>query len=314
GNAKGQAQRTRFVGRERGYHGVGFGGMAVGGLATNRKAFGAMLPGVDHLPHTYNREQQAFSKGEPDWGAHLADELERLVALHGDITIAVVIVEPMAGSTAVLPSPKGYLPRLRAICAKYGILLIFDEVITGFGRLGHAFAAERYGVIPDMITFAKGVTSGSVPMGGVIVRNGLYGAFMQGPEHVAELFHGYTYSAHPLACAAGLATLDLYREEGLFERAKKIEPKWADAAMTLKGLPNVLDVRTIGITCGIDIASKPDAVGKRAYDMMEKAFHDEGVMVRNMGDTLALTPPLVVSEDEIGAMFEKVGRVIRAVG
>src|ERR1043165_5523041 len=241
--AKGQGQRTRFVGRERGYHGVGFGGMAVGGLGNNRKAFGAMLPGVDHLPHTYNREQQAFSKGEPEWGAHLADELERIVALHGDTTIAGVIVEPMAGSTAVLPPPKGYLKRLRQICDKYGILLIFDEVITGFGRLGHSFAAERYGVIPDMITFAKGVTSGAVPMGGVIVRKGIHDAFMKGPEHVIELFHGYTYSAHPLACAAGLATLDVYRDEGLFERARKLEALWAKAAMGLKGLPNVLDIR-----------------------------------------------------------------------
>src|SRR6266699_2698840 len=254
--AKGQGQRTRFIGRERGYHGVGFGGMAVGGLANNRKAFGAMLPGVDHLPHTYNREQQAFSKGEPEWGAHLADELERIVGLHGETTIAAVIVEPMAGSTAVLPAPKGYLQRLRAICDKYGILLIFDEVITGFGRLGHAFAAERYGVIPDMITFAKGVTSGSVLMAGVLCRKGIHDAFMHGPEHVVEFFHGYTYSAHPLACAAGLATLDLYRDEDLFARAKKIEPMWYDAAMTLKGLPRVLDIRCVGITAAVDLASR----------------------------------------------------------
>jgi beta-alanine--pyruvate transaminase len=312
-NIRGQGGRTRLVGRERGYHGVGFGGISVGGIVNNRKFFGSLLAGVDHLPHTYSREHQAFTKGEPEWGAHLADELERIVALHDASTVAAVIVEPMAGSTGVLPAPKGYLQRLRAICDKYGILLIFDEVITGFGRLGHAFAAERYGVTPDMITFAKGVTSGSVPMGGVIVRNGIYNAFMQGPEHVAELFHGYTYSAHPLACAAGLATLELYREEGLFERAKDLEPKWADAAMSLKGLPNVLDIRTVGLTCGIDIASRPDAVGKRAYDMMEKAFHEEGVMVRNMGDTLALTPPLIVSEDEVGEIFDKVGRVIKAV-
>jgi len=312
-NVRGNAARTRLIGRERGYHGVGFGGMAVGGIVTNRKYFGTLLAGVDHLPHTYNREQQAFSKGEPEWGAHLADELERLVALHDASTIAAVIVEPMAGSTGVLPAPKGYLQRLRAICDKHGLLLIFDEVITGFGRLGYSFAAERYGVTPDMITFAKGVTSGSVPMGGVIVRNGIYQAFMQGPEHVAELFHGYTYSAHPLACAAGLAALDLYREEGVFERARKLEPRFADAAMGLKGLPNVLDIRTVGITAGIDLASKPDAVGKRAYDAMEKAFHEEGVMVRNMGDTLALTPPLIVSESQIGEIFDKVARVIRAV-
>jgi beta-alanine--pyruvate transaminase len=287
--------------------------MSVGGIVANRKFFGSLLAGVDHLPHTYNREHQAFTKGEPEWGAHLADELERLVALHDASTIAAVIVEPMAGSTGVLPPPKGYLQRLRAICDRHGILLIFDEVITGFGRLGYAFAAERYGVLPDMLTFAKGVTSGTVPMGGVIARDDIYQAFMKGPEHVTELFHGYTYSAHPLACAAALATFDLYREEGLFERAKKLEPVWADAAMSLKGLPNVLDVRTVGITAGIDLAAKPDAVGKRGYDVMEKAFHDEGVMVRNMGDTLAFTPPLIVSESQIGEMFEKVARVIRAV-
>ncbi len=217
-NVRGEGARTRLIGRERGYHGVGFGGIAVGGIVANRKFFGALLAGVDHLPTTYNREQQAFSKGEPDWGAHLADDLERIVALHDASTIAAVIVEPMAGSTGVLPAPKGYLQRLRAICDRHGILLIFDEVITGFGRLGYAFAAERYGVIPDLITFAKGITSGSVPMGGAIVRKPIYDAFMRGPEHAVELFHGYTYSAHPLACAAGLATLDLYRDEGLFER------------------------------------------------------------------------------------------------
>jgi beta-alanine--pyruvate transaminase len=312
-NVRGQGQRTRLIGRERGYHGVGFGGTAVGGIVTNRKYFGALLAGVDHLPHTYNREQQAFSRGDPEWGGHLADELERLVALHDASTIAAVIVEPMAGSTGVLPAPKGYLQRLRQICDKYGILLIFDEVITGFGRLGHAFAAERYGVVPDMITFAKGVTSGAVPMGGVIMRNHVHDAFMSGPEHVIELFHGYTYSAHPLACAAGIATLDLYREERLFERAKALEPKWADAAMALKGLPNVLDIRTIGLVAGIDLASRPDAVGKRAYEVMEKAFHVESAMVRITGDTLALSPPLVISESQIGELFDKIARAIRAV-
>src|SRR5437868_1040265 len=245
-NVRGEGGRTRLIGRERGYHGVGFGGISVGGIVNNRKFFGALLSGVDHLPATYSREHQAFTKGEPQWGAHLADELERIVALNDASTIAAVIVEPMAGSTGVLPAPQGYLQRLRAICNKYGILLIFDEVITGFGRLGHAFAAERYGVIPDLITFAKGVTSGTVPMGGVVVRKRIYDAFMRGPEHVVELFHGYTYSAHPLACAAGLAALDLYRDEDLFARAKKIEPLWYDAAMTLKGLPNVLDIRCIG--------------------------------------------------------------------
>ena len=313
-NATGQAQRARFIGRERGYHGVGFGGMSVGGLGNNRKAFGTMLAGVDHLPHTYNREHQAFSKGEPEWGAHLADELDRLVALHDASTIAAVIVEPVAASTGVLPPPKGYLQRLRAICDKYKILLVFDEVITGFGRLGHAFAAERYGVVPDMITFAKGVTSGSVPMGGVLVRKGIHEAFMHGPEHVVEFFHGYTYSAHPLAVAAGLATLDLYRDEGLFERAKKLEPLWCDTAMSLKGLPNVLDIRCVGLTVGIDLASKPDGVGKRGFEAMDRGFHEEGLMLRAVGDSLAMSPPLIVSENQIGEIFDKTAKVIKALG
>ena len=312
-NVRGEGARTRLIGRERGYHGVGFGGISVGGIVANRKFFGSLLAGVDHLPTTYDREHQAFSKGEPDWGAHLADDLERIVALHDASTIAAVIVEPMAGSTGVLPAPKGYLERLRAICDKYKILLIFDEVITGFGRLGHAFAAERYGVIPDMITFAKGVTSGTVPMGGVIARKGIYDTFMRGPEHVIELFHGYTYSAHPLACAAGLATLDLYRDEGLFERAKKLEPVWADAVMGLKGLPNVLDIRCVGLTAGIDLASRPDAVGRRAYDAMVKAFNEQSLTIRSTGDTIALTPPLIVSEREIEEIVGKVANVIRAV-
>jgi beta-alanine--pyruvate transaminase len=311
-NVRGEGARTRLIGRERGYHGVGFGGISVGGIVPNRKFFGTLLAGVDHLPSTYNREQQAFSKGEPEWGAHLADELERIVALHDASTIAAVIVEPMAGSTGVLPAPKGYLQRLRAICDKHGLILIFDEVITGFGRLGYAFAAERYDVLPDMITFAKGITSGTVPMGGVLVRKGIYDAFMRGPEHVPELFHGYTYSAHPLACAAGLATLDLYREEQLFERAKKLEPAWADAAMGLKGLPNVLDIRCVGITAGIDLASRPDAVGRRAYDAMVHAFNEEDLVVRVTGDTLALTPPLIVSERQVAEIFEKVARTLRA--
>jgi beta-alanine--pyruvate transaminase len=312
-NVTGQGGRTRLIGRERGYHGVGFGGISVGGIVNNRKFFGSLLAGVDHLPSTYNRERQAFTKGEPEWGAERADALEDIVALHGASTIAAVIVEPMAGSTGVLPAPKGYLQRLRAICDKYGILLIFDEVITGFGRLGTAFAAERYGVTPDMICFAKGITSGSVPMGGVIARKSIYDAFMKGPEHVVELFHGYTYSAHPLACAAGLAALDLYRDEDLFTRAKKLEPRWADAAMSLKGLPNVLDIRQVGLTAAVDLASKPDAVGKRGYDAMEMAFHEQGIMVRAAGDTLAVTPPLVVSEAQIDEIFSKFAAIIKAV-
>ena len=312
-NVRGEGGRTRLIGRERGYHGVGFGGISVGGIVNNRKFFGTLLTGVDHLPATYSREHQAFTKGEPKWGAHLADELEHIVALHGASTIAAVIVEPMAGSTGVLPPPKGYLERLRAICDKHGILLIFDEVITGFGRLGHVFAAERYGVTPDLLCFAKGVNSGAVPMGGVIAREGVYNAFMHGPEHTIELFHGYTYSAHPLACAAGLAALDLYRDENLFEWAKRLEPIYADAAMTLKGLPNVLDIRTIGLAAGIDLASRSGAVGERGYEAMDRAFYDEDLVIRVTGDTLAIAPPLTVSEAQIAEIFEKVGRVIKAV-
>src|SRR6201992_1277029 len=309
----GQGGRSRLIGRERGYHGVGFGGTSVGGMVNNRKMFGTLLTGVDHLPTTYDREKQAFSKGEPDYGANLADALENLVNLHGANTIAAVIVEPMAGSTGVLPAPKGYLKRLRAITQKQGILPLFAEVITGFGRLGYAFAAERYGVLPDMITFAKGVTNGAAPMGGVVVRDTIHDAFMSGPEHVVELTHGYTYSAHPLACAAGLATLDIYRDEKLFERAKAIEPKFADAVMSLKGAPNVLDIRTVGLTAGIDLAPRAEAPGKRGYDAMVSAFHDNDLMLRIAGDTLALTPPLIVSEEQIGEIVDKVGKIIRAV-
>jgi beta-alanine--pyruvate transaminase len=312
-NIRGEGSRTRLIGRERGYHGVGFGGTSVGGIVANRRMFGTLLAGVDHLPHTYDREKQAFSIGEPEYGAHFADDLERLVALHGASTIAAVIVEPMAGSTGVLPAPKGYLKRLREITQKHGILLIFDEVITGFGRLGYAFAAERYGVLPDMLTFAKGVTNGAAPMGGVLVRDTLHEAFMTGPEHVVELFHGYTYSAHPLACAAGLATLDIYRDEKLFERAGKLEGKFADAVMTLKGLPNVVDIRTVGLTAGIDLSPSADGPGKRGFDGLNSAFHDNDLMLRVAGDTLALTPPLIVSEDQIGEIVEKVAKVIRAV-
>ncbi len=312
-NVKGEGGRTRLIGRERGYHGVGFGGTAVGGIANNRRFFGALIAGVDHLPTTYDRAHQAFTKGEPEWGAHLADELERMVALHGQGTIAAVIVEPMAGSTGVLATPKGYLQRLRAICDKHGILLILDEVITGFGRLGFAFAAERYGVLPDMITFAKGVTNGAVPMGGVLVRDAIHDAFMKGPEHAIELFHGYTYSAHPLACAAGLATLDLYRDEDLFARARKLEPIWADAIMGLKDLPNVLDIRTVGLTAGIDLASRPDAFGRRGIDALNSAFHDHDAMIRAVGDTLALTPPLIISEAQIEEIAGKMASIIRAV-
>jgi beta-alanine--pyruvate transaminase len=310
----GQASRTRLIGRERGYHGVNFGGISVGGMVGNRKMFGAMIAGVDHLPHTYNRKEQAFTKGEPDYGMHYADELERLVALHDASTIACVIVEPMAGSTGVLPPPKGYLKRLREICTKHGILLIFDEVITGFGRLGHAFAAERFGVVPDMITFAKGVTSGTVPMGGVMVRQGIYDAFMTGPDHAIELFHGYTYSGHPIAAAAGVATMDLYRDEKLFENAKKLEGVWADAAMTLKGHPLVEDIRTLGLVGAIDMKPAEGAPGLRAYKAMENAFHDFGFLIRITGDTIALSPPLMITENQIDEIFtDKMPKVLKSV-
>ncbi len=311
-NVRGAGARTRLIGRERGYHGVGFGGISVGGMVNNRKHFGSLLTGVDHLPTTYDREKQAFTKGEPEWGAHFADELERIVALHDASTIAAVIVEPMAGSTGVLPAPKGYLQRLRAICDKYGILLIFDEVITGFGRLGYAFAAERYGVIPDMITFAKGVTSGSVPMGGVIVKDAVHQAFMQGPPQAIELFHGYTYSAHPLACAAGLATLDLYRDEDLFACARKLEPVLADAVMTLRSLPGVLDIRCVGLAAAVDLTPSPAGSGARGFAVMDRTFHQEGVLLRVSGDTVAISPPLIATADQIAEIVEKLGAAIKA--
>ncbi len=310
---KGEGTRTRLIGRERGYHGVGFGGISVGGIVNNRRMFGTLLAGVDHLPATYDRDKQAFTKGEPEYGAHFADELERIVGLHGASTIAAVIVEPMAGSTGVLPPPKGYLKRLREITQKHGILLIFDEVITGFGRLGTAFAAERFGVTPDMITFAKGVTNGAAPMGGVLVRDTIHDAFMTGPEHMIELFHGYTYSAHPLATAAGLATLDIYREEDLFARAKKLEPKFADAVMTVAKEPNVVDIRTLGLTAAIDLAPKADGAGVRGMGALDASFYEHEVLLRITGDTIALTPPLIISEDQIGEIVDKVAKTIRSV-
>jgi beta-alanine--pyruvate transaminase len=312
--ANGQASRTRLIGRERGYHGVNFGGISVGGMVANRKWFGAMLAGVDHLPHTYNRKEQAFTRGEPTWGAHLADDLERMVALHDASTIAAVIVEPMAGSTGVLPPPKGYLKRLREICDKHGILLIFDEVITGFGRLGHAFAAERFGVVPDILTFAKGVTSGTVPMGGCMVRQGIYDKFMNGPDHVIELFHGYTYTGHPMAAAAGVACMDLYRDEGLFENAAKLENVWADAAFTLQNHPLVEDIRTIGLVAPIDMKPIEGSPGLRAYKAMENGFHDVGMMVRITGDTIALSPPLMITENQIDEIFtDKMPKILASV-
>ncbi len=310
---RGEGSRTRFIGRERGYHGVGFGGISVGGMVANRKMFGNMLAGVDHLPTTYDRSRQAFSNQEPEWGAETADELTRLIGLHDASTIAAVIVEPTAGSTGCIPPPKGYLEKLRQITEKHGILLIFDEVITGFGRLGYCFAAERYGIVPDMITFAKGVTNAAAPMSGVLVRKGIYEAHMNGPEHMVELFHGYTYSGHPLAVAAGLATLDIYKDEGLFERARSLEPKFAEAMLSLKGLPNVVDIRPIGLMCGIDlepIAGKP---GVRGYDAIERMYHEHDLYVRVTADTLVVAPPLIVSEAQIGEITDRLSRVIKAV-
>ncbi|WP_420560986.1 aspartate aminotransferase family protein [Tepidicaulis sp.] len=311
--ANGEASRTRLIGRERGYHGVGFGGISVGGMSPNRKFYGSLLPGVDHLSHTYNRAEQAFTRGEPEWGAHLADELQRLVDLHDASTIAAVIVEPMAGSTGALPPPQGYLKRLRELCDKHGILLIFDEVITGFGRLGHATAAERFGVTPDIMTFAKGVTSAAVPMGGAMVGRHVYEAFQSGPDHMIDLFHGYTYSGHPLAMAAALATFELYREEGLFERARANEAAFADAAFTLKGHPLVLDIRTIGMVAAFDLAPVEGLMGKRGYDAMCNAFHEQNIMVRVSGDTIAFSPPLIIEEAQMGELFERFKKALDAV-
>jgi len=312
-NVAGNGARQRLIGRVRGYHGVGFGGIAVGGMSPNRKFYGSSLPAADHLPATYNRAEQAFSRGEPEWGGHLADELENIVALHDASTIAAVIVEPMAGSTGVLPAPKGYLKRLREICDRHGLLLIFDEVITGFGRLGFAFAAERYGVVPDMICFAKGVTSGTVPMGGVLIRKHIHDAFMKGPEYAVEFFHGYTYSAHPLACAAALATLDLYEGEQIFANARSLEETFADAVHGLKGLPNVVDIRNVGIAAAIDLAPIDDAPGKRGYAATEETFHRQDMLMRVAGDTLVLAPPLILEAKHIDEMVSKTAKTIRAV-
>lgn len=310
--ARGEGTRTRLIGRERGYHGVNFGGNSVGGVGPNRKAFGVGLPGVDHLPHTLNIEKNAFSRGEPAWGAHLADDLERLVALHDASTIAAVIVEPFAGSNGVIIPPKGYLQRLRQICDKYGILLILDEVITGFGRTGAAFGAERFGVLPDIMTIAKGLTNAVVPMGAAIVRKHIHDAFMTGPEHVIELSHGYTYSGHPLACAAGLATLDLYRDEGIFENAKTLSGYWEDAAHSLKGTSHVIDLRNIGIVAGVELEPRSDGAGKRAYDVFVRCYQ-KGLLVRAAGDILALSPPLILKKSHIDEMFGILGDVLRQV-
>src|SRR5579883_2949037 len=311
-NVRGQGARTRLIGRERGYNGVGFGGISVGGIVSNRKFFGPLLAGVDHLPHTYDREKQAFSRGQPAWGAHLADELERLVALHDASTIAAVIVEPVACSTGVLVPPKGYLKRLREICSKHGILLIFDEVITGFGRLGTGFAAEYFDVLPDLVTTAKGLTSGTVPMGAVIARKGIYDAFMTGPEHAIELFHGYTYSGHPLACAAGIATLDVYAEEKMFENARALSPYWEDAVHALKGLPHVIDLRNLGLIAAIELEPIAGQPTKRAFDAFLRAY-DKGLLIRTTGDIIALSPPLGITKAEIDEIFGKLAQVLKEI-
>src|SRR5688572_14263946 len=310
--ARGEGARTRLIGRERGYHGVGFGGISVGGIPANRKMFGSLMAGVDHLPHTHLPDRNAFSRGQPEHGAHLADELERLVTLHDASTIAAVIVEPMAGSTGVLIPPKGYLQRLREITKKHGILLIFDEVITAFGRVGAGFAADLFGVVPDMITFAKGVTSGAVPMGGVLVSNAIYQQFMSGPPGAIELFHGYTYSAHPLACAAGVATLQLYKDEGLFERAARMAPKFEAALHSLKGTRHVIDIRNIGLVGGVELASREGAPGARGFETYLQCY-ERGVLVRNTGDILALAPALIVEEAQIDELVSTLGTVLKEI-
>lgn len=312
--ARGEGGRIRFIGRERGYHGVGFGGISVGGLVNNKRAFGgALLPYVDHLPHTHDLARNAFSKGQPEHGAELADALEDLVALHGADTIAAVIVEPMAGSAGVLVPPKGYLEKLRAICDKYGLLLIFDEVITGFGRLGAPFASQYFGVTPDLMTIAKGLTNAAVPMGGVVVRGGIYDAMMQGPEHLIELFHGYTYSGHPLAAAAGLAALDVYAKDGLFERAASLAGEWQEAVHSLKGLPNVVDIRNLGLVAGIELAPRADGPGKRGYEVFLDCFRN-GLHVRVTGDILAMSPPLIIERQEIDMAVDRLGAALKRVG
>jgi beta-alanine--pyruvate transaminase len=301
-----------LIGRERGYHGVGFGGISVGGMSPNRKMYGALLPGVDHLPHTHDLEHNAFSRGVPEWGGHLADELENIVALHDASTIAAVIVEPVAGSAGVLVPPQGYLSRLREICDRHGILLIFDEVITAFGRTGNRFGADTFAVQPDLITLAKGLTNGAVPMGAVLVDQAIYSAFMTGPEQAIEFFHGYTYSGHPAAAAAGIASLDVYEEEGLYQRASEMAPVLEDAVHSLKGAPNVIDVRNIGMMAAIELAPRDGEPTLRALDVFRRCF-DAGVLIRTTGDSLALTPPLIIDERQIDQIITTIRDALQAV-
>ncbi len=311
--AKGDAGRFRLIGRERGYHGVNFGGISVGGMVANRKAFGTMLTGVDHIRHTHDLERNAFSRGEPEHGAELADDLLRIAELHDPSTIAAVIVEPLAGSTGVLPPPKGYLKRLREICDQHGILLIFDEVITGFGRLGAPFAAEYFGVTPDLMVVAKGIANGTVPMGAVFAADHVHDAFMGGPEDMIEFFHGYTYSGHPLACAAALATLDTYSDEGLLTRGAELADYWADAIHSLKGLPHVVDTRNLGLIGAIElepIAGKPT---KRAFAAFLDAYHNHDLLIRTTGDTIAFSPPLIIEKEHIDRIADAMTKVIKAL-
>ena len=310
--AKGNGSRFRLIGRERGYHGVNFGGISVGGIVSNRKMFGTLLTGVDHMPHTHNLARNAFTRGEPEHGAELADELERIVTLHDASTIAAVIVEPVAGSTGVLIPPKGYLQKLREICTKHGILLIFDEVITGFGRLGTPFAADYFGVTPDIMVTAKGVTNGVIPMGAVFVTKDIHDAFMTGPEHLIEFFHGYTYSGNPIACAAGLGTLDTYKEEGLLTRGEELAPYWEDALHSLKGEPHVIDIRNIGLIGAIELEPIAGSPTKRAFSAFVKAF-ENGALIRTTGDIIALSPPLIITKGQINELIDHVRDVLRAV-
>jgi beta-alanine--pyruvate transaminase len=310
--AIGQGTRTRLIGRERGYNGVGFGGISVGGIVNNRRQFGTLLTGVDHLPHTHNLEHNAFTRGQPTWGAHLADNLEAIVALHGAETIAAVIVEPMAGSTGVLPPPVGYLQKLRDITRKHGILLIFDEVITAFGRVGGATASEVFGVTPDLITMAKGLTNAAVPMGAVAVSRHVHDGIVEGGPDGIELFHGYTYSGHPLAAAAGIATLDIYKSEGLFEHAASLSSYWEDAVHSLKGKRHVIDIRNMGIVAGIELEPRAGAIGKRAMEVFHTCF-DSGLLIRVTGDIIALSPPLILQKAHIDEMIGKIGEVLEAV-
>ena len=308
--AKGNATKVRLIGRERGYHGVNFGGMSVGGISNNRKMFGALVSGVDHLRHTHDLSRNAFTRGEPQHGAELADDLERLVALHDASIIAACIVEPVACSTGVLIPPKGYLKRLAAICAKHDILLIFDEVITAFGRLGTPFGADYFDISPDIITTAKGVTNGVIPMGAVFVTSKIHDAFMTGPESMIDFFHGYTYSGHPMACAASIGTLDTYQEEGLLTRAADIAPYWEEQLHALKGMPHVIDIRNIGLIGAIEFEPEPGAPGKRAYERFVKAF-ESNLLVRQTGDIIAISPPLIISKSEIDQLFEILKKVLK---